>query len=61
MCVYQGVVTCMQAIFYRKNGRNFTRFALDCKVATTRDASRFELYSVVIRSKVEVSNTVVAF
>lgn len=46
MCVYKGVVTCMQAFFYRKNGRNFTLFALDHKVATALATVELELYAV---------------
>lgn len=40
--------------FYRKNGRNFARFTLENKVATTLADLNFGFYDDVLRSKLEV-------
>lgn len=42
-----------ERFFYRKNGRNFTRFALERKVATALEVLLFRLYVVGIEWLIE--------
>lgn len=44
MCIQRRGYVHASIFFYRKNGRNFTLFALEHKVATAFDAPEVELY-----------------
>lgn len=51
MCIQRRGYVHANDFFYRKNGRNSTRFTLERKVATTVVVLRFEFYYNVVRLK----------
>lgn len=54
MCIQRRGYVHANDFFYRKNGRNSTRFTLERKVATTVVFLKFEFYDHVVRSKLEI-------
>lgn len=52
MCIQRRGYVHANDFFYRKNGRNSTRFTLERKVATTLVFLRFEFYDHVLRLKI---------
>lgn len=54
MCIQRRGYVHANDFFYRKNGRNSTRFTLERKVATTLVFVRFEFYRHVVRLKLEI-------
>lgn len=61
MCIQRRGYVHANDFFYRKNGRNSTRFTLERKVATTLVFLRFGFYDRVVRSKLGIEYSELTF